>query len=279
MARAEQAIRKPTVLRAHQIASRRSTWTLVYTSRSRCRWQRRERRTHCHENDDRAGDCRFDGHVRQSVCASERSRGSEDEQTGGAASSARLVDTRSRPLQHRPAVLGHRVQLDRPVGSGRPLPGGERGIVDSGRPAPWLLGTARLGPAGPTPNQVQLCPLQSAERTCQRRLRQAGRDRSRPRQNPTTCLPSRSMLVRESFHLSNRSSAHLLYRARRAEKVAEKGVRHCQTPFSPCRPTGCAGSTQRVFEQCNRNVSETARRLNMHRRTLQRILNKRAPRE
>lgn len=36
---------------------------------------------------------------------------------------------------------------------------------------------------------------------------------------------------------------------------------------------------QRVFEQCNRNVSETARRLGMHRRTLQRILNKRAPRE
>ncbi len=36
---------------------------------------------------------------------------------------------------------------------------------------------------------------------------------------------------------------------------------------------------QRVFEQCDRNVSETARRLNMHRRTLQRILNKYAPRE
>jgi two-component system response regulator RegA len=35
---------------------------------------------------------------------------------------------------------------------------------------------------------------------------------------------------------------------------------------------------QRVFEQCDRNVSETARRLNMHRRTLQRILNKYAPR-
>lgn len=35
---------------------------------------------------------------------------------------------------------------------------------------------------------------------------------------------------------------------------------------------------QRVFELCNRNVSETARRLNMHRRTLQRILAKRAPR-
>jgi len=35
---------------------------------------------------------------------------------------------------------------------------------------------------------------------------------------------------------------------------------------------------QRVYEQCDRNVSETARRLNMHRRTLQRILAKRAPR-
>ena len=36
---------------------------------------------------------------------------------------------------------------------------------------------------------------------------------------------------------------------------------------------------QRVFEQCDRNVSETARRLRMHRRTLQRILNKHAPRQ
>jgi two-component system response regulator RegA len=35
---------------------------------------------------------------------------------------------------------------------------------------------------------------------------------------------------------------------------------------------------QRIFELCERNVSETARRLNMHRRTLQRILAKRAPR-
>ena len=36
---------------------------------------------------------------------------------------------------------------------------------------------------------------------------------------------------------------------------------------------------QRVFIQCKRNVSETARRLRMHRRTLQRILNKHAPKE
>ena len=35
---------------------------------------------------------------------------------------------------------------------------------------------------------------------------------------------------------------------------------------------------QRIYEMCGRNVSETARRLNMHRRTLQRILAKRAPR-
>ena len=35
---------------------------------------------------------------------------------------------------------------------------------------------------------------------------------------------------------------------------------------------------QRVYELCDRNVSETARRLKMHRRTLQRILAKRSPR-
>ena len=34
---------------------------------------------------------------------------------------------------------------------------------------------------------------------------------------------------------------------------------------------------QRVYESCERNVSETARQLSMHRRTLQRILAKRAP--
>ena len=36
---------------------------------------------------------------------------------------------------------------------------------------------------------------------------------------------------------------------------------------------------QRVYEQCGRHVSETARRLRMHRRTLQRILGKHAPRD
>ena len=34
---------------------------------------------------------------------------------------------------------------------------------------------------------------------------------------------------------------------------------------------------QRIYEQCGHNVSETARRLKLHRRTLQRILSKHAP--
>ncbi len=54
-------------------------------------------------------------------------------------------------------------------------------------------------------------------------------------------------------------------------------------PPPPCNPMSADRvrweHIQRVFEQCGRNVSETARRLNMHRRTLQRILNKRAPKE
>jgi two-component system, response regulator RegA len=36
---------------------------------------------------------------------------------------------------------------------------------------------------------------------------------------------------------------------------------------------------QRIYEQCGRNVSDTARRLGMHRRSLQRMLAKRAPAE
>ena len=49
-------------------------------------------------------------------------------------------------------------------------------------------------------------------------------------------------------------------------------------PKTPCLLTGFVEHIQRVYELCDRNVSETARRLNMHRRTLQRILAKRAPR-
>ena len=49
-----------------------------------------------------------------------------------------------------------------------------------------------------------------------------------------------------------------------------------ENPMSADRVKG--EHIHRVFELCNRNVSETARRLKMHRRTLQRILSKRSPR-
>jgi two-component system, response regulator RegA len=52
-------------------------------------------------------------------------------------------------------------------------------------------------------------------------------------------------------------------------------------PPVPETPLGiervCWEHVQRVLEQCGRNVSETARRLRMHRRTLQRMLSKRSP--
>jgi two-component system response regulator RegA len=54
-----------------------------------------------------------------------------------------------------------------------------------------------------------------------------------------------------------------------------------QMPKPPERPMSADRvrweHIQRVYELCERNVSETARRLNMHRRTLQRILAKRSP--
>lgn len=54
-------------------------------------------------------------------------------------------------------------------------------------------------------------------------------------------------------------------------------------PPPPARPMSAERvrweHIQRIFEQCDRNVSETARRLGMHRRTLQRILAKYAPKE
>jgi len=60
--------------------------------------------------------------------------------------------------------------------------------------------------------------------------------------------------------------------------LAERG----ETPEPPENPMSADRvrweHIQRVYELCGKNVSETARRLNMHRRTLQRILAKRAPR-
>ena len=54
---------------------------------------------------------------------------------------------------------------------------------------------------------------------------------------------------------------------------------YAELPENPMTPDRVRWEhIQRVFEICGHNVSETARRLNMHRRTLQRILTKRAPR-
>lgn len=54
-------------------------------------------------------------------------------------------------------------------------------------------------------------------------------------------------------------------------------------PPPPARPMSAERvrweHIQRIYEQCERNVSETARRLSMHRRTLQRILAKYAPKD
>jgi DNA-binding NtrC family response regulator len=51
-----------------------------------------------------------------------------------------------------------------------------------------------------------------------------------------------------------------------------------QPPENPMRAARVRWEqNQRIYELCDRNISETARRLKMHRRTLQRILNKRAP--
>jgi two-component system response regulator RegA len=63
-----------------------------------------------------------------------------------------------------------------------------------------------------------------------------------------------------------------------AALMAQQGMR-AQLPENPMSADRVRWEhIQRVYELCNRNVSETARRLNMHRRTLQRILAKRAPR-
>ena len=58
-----------------------------------------------------------------------------------------------------------------------------------------------------------------------------------------------------------------------------RGANHPAPPENPMSADRVRWEhIQRVYEMCDRNVSETARRLNMHRRTLQRILAKRAPR-
>jgi two-component system, response regulator RegA len=57
--------------------------------------------------------------------------------------------------------------------------------------------------------------------------------------------------------------------------IDNKKIEPPKNPMSPNRVRW--EHIQRIYELCDRNVSETARRLNMHRRTLQRILAKHAP--
>ncbi len=75
-------------------------------------------------------------------------------------------------------------------------------------------------------------------------------------------------------YLAKPADADMIFKA----LVAEPGTKAAlpENPMSADRVRW--EHIQRVYELCNRNVSETARRLNMHRRTLQRILAKRAPR-
>ena len=57
--------------------------------------------------------------------------------------------------------------------------------------------------------------------------------------------------------------------------IDNKKIEPPKNPMSPNRVRW--EHIQRIYELCDRNVSETARRLNMHRRTLQRVLAKHAP--
>ncbi|PZT94270.1 ActR/PrrA/RegA family redox response regulator transcription factor [Brevundimonas sp.] len=67
-----------------------------------------------------------------------------------------------------------------------------------------------------------------------------------------------------------------------ADDVVKALLASGETPEPPENPMSADRvrweHIQRVYELCDHNVSETARRLGMHRRTLQRILAKRAPR-
>jgi len=67
-----------------------------------------------------------------------------------------------------------------------------------------------------------------------------------------------------------------------ADDVVKALLATGETPEPPANPMSADRvrweHIQRVYELCDHNVSETARRLGMHRRTLQRILAKRAPR-
>ena len=63
-----------------------------------------------------------------------------------------------------------------------------------------------------------------------------------------------------------------------AAALLARDIKKVQPPENPMTAARVRWEhIQRIYELCDRNISQTARRLKMHRRTLQRILNKRAP--
>ncbi|WP_010298599.1 ActR/PrrA/RegA family redox response regulator transcription factor [Candidatus Odyssella thessalonicensis] len=75
-------------------------------------------------------------------------------------------------------------------------------------------------------------------------------------------------------YLTKPADADMIDNALRQREGSELALP--EDPMSPDRVKW--EHIQRVFSECGNNVSETARRLRMHRRTLQRILAKHAPR-
>jgi len=63
-----------------------------------------------------------------------------------------------------------------------------------------------------------------------------------------------------------------------SQRYSRSTGRKAEPPQTRCRPIESVGQhIQRIYELCGRNVSETARRLNMHRRHPAAHLAKRAP--
>jgi hypothetical protein len=113
-----------------------------------------------------------------------------------------------------------------------------------------------------------------------RRRRRHPRERAgRPRHHPDRLWQHRHRRDRGETR-RDRLSLEARRRRRHPRRAdAERQATRAAPPENPMSADRVRWEhIQRVYEMCDRNVSETARRLNMHRRTLQRILAKRAPR-
>jgi hypothetical protein len=152
---------------------------------------------------------------------------------------------------------------------GRPRLCGDHGRVGRRRSAAGRKGRARL------------CRRRHAARRRQRARRHFGHEKApagsarhhphrlRQHRDRGECGQARRRrLSRQAGRCRRRVAAALL-------ALDNKKIEPPENPMSADRVRW--EHIQRIYELCGRNVSETARRLNMHRRTLQRILAKRAP--